>query len=68
MLQPYSQTLDGWEGLVYCLWVKPGAYPRVDRLKGDSLRYAPALLLLGNIQLAREGIVYSIWVRQGAYP
>jgi hypothetical protein len=24
--------------LVECLWVKPGAYPRVEILKGESLR------------------------------
>jgi hypothetical protein len=36
--------LASLSGLVYCLWARPGAYPRVEHLKGVSLWQAPALL------------------------
>ncbi len=29
--------------LVYCLWVRQGAYPIVEHLKGSSIGYVPAL-------------------------
>ncbi len=29
--------------IVKCLWARPGAYPRVEYLKGASLGYAPGL-------------------------
>ncbi len=35
--------------LVYSLWMRPGAYPRVEQLKCTSLEEAPALL--ANIDL-----------------
>jgi hypothetical protein len=41
--------LTGFSSLFYCLWVRPGAYPRVEHLKGASLRQVPALL--ANITL-----------------
>jgi hypothetical protein len=40
--------------LVYCLRVRPGAYPRVEHLKFASLRLAPALL--ANIRLHGKGL------------
>jgi hypothetical protein len=40
--------------LVKCLWVRPGAYQRVEHLENASLRYAPALL--ANIRLGWKGL------------
>ncbi len=40
--------------LVYCLWVRTGAYPRVEHLKGASLGYA--LALPTNIRLGWKGL------------
>jgi hypothetical protein len=34
-------SLESFFSLVQCLWVRPGAYPRVEHLKGASLRYVP---------------------------
>jgi hypothetical protein len=36
------------------MWVRPGAYPRVEHLKGASFGYAPALS--ANIRLSWEGL------------
>ncbi len=36
-------SLASLSGLAKCLWVRPGAYPRVEHLQGTSLRQAPAL-------------------------
>jgi len=36
------------------LWVRPGAYPRVEHLKGGSLGYAQALL--ANIRRGWKGL------------
>ncbi len=40
--------------LVYCLWVRPGAHPRVEHLKCSSLR--KALALPANIRLGWKGL------------
>ncbi len=40
--------------LVYCLWARPGAYPRVDHLKGVSLGQAAALPV--NTILSWKGV------------
>ncbi len=39
--------------LIQCLWVRLGAYHRVENLKGVSLRWAPALP--ANIRLGWKG-------------
>ncbi len=41
----FSQRLSlaRLSSLAYCLWAKPGAYPRVEHLKGSSIGEAPAL-------------------------
>jgi len=36
------------------LWVRPGAYPRVEHLKGASLKWAPGLT--ANIRLGLKGL------------
>jgi hypothetical protein len=36
-------SLESLSSLVQCLWVRPGAYTRVEYLKGASLGSAPAL-------------------------
>jgi hypothetical protein len=41
--------LAGFSNLLLCLRARPGAYPRVEHLKGAFLAYAPALL--GKIRL-----------------
>jgi hypothetical protein len=92
VLWPYPLTLDWavkvgytflrvcpWQAFpaqYNCLWVRPGAYPRMEHLKG-----APALP--ANIRLDCKGglhlftrlsltslssSVYCLWVRPGAYP
>jgi hypothetical protein len=38
-----SLSLASLSSLVYCLWARPGAYPRVEHLKGSSIRQVPAL-------------------------
>jgi hypothetical protein len=40
--------------IVYCLWVRPGAYPKVEHLKGAFL--ASALDLVANIRLGWLGL------------
>jgi hypothetical protein len=40
--------------LVYCLQVRPGAYPRVENQKGASL--GQALALTANIRLSWKGL------------
>jgi hypothetical protein len=40
--------------LVLCLWVKARNFPRTEQLKGDPIRWAPALLL--NIRLGYKGL------------
>jgi len=39
-----SLLLASLSTLVYRLWVRPGAYPRVEYLEGVSYGYAPTLL------------------------
>jgi hypothetical protein len=41
--------------LVYCLWARPGAYPRMDHLKGSPIGQATALLT--NIILGWKGLL-----------
>ncbi len=50
-------SLAGLSILIKCVWVRPGAYPRVEHLKGDSIGLTPALLsniMLGLERLARD--------------
>jgi hypothetical protein len=35
-------SLASLPSLVYCWWARPGAYPRVEHLKGSSIGYDPA--------------------------
>ncbi len=39
----YCFSLASCSSLVYCLWARPGAYPRVEHLKGSSIGKAPVL-------------------------
>jgi len=39
---------------VKCLWVRPGAHPREEHVKGTSLRYT--LVLPANIRLVWSGL------------
>jgi hypothetical protein len=47
-------SLASLSNLVLHLWVKPGACPRVEHLKGDSIGQAPALP--ANIRLSLKGL------------
>jgi hypothetical protein len=50
----FRNKLEGWSlasCLVKCLWVRPGAYPRVEQLKVSSLGSATAAALPANIKL-----------------
>jgi hypothetical protein len=46
-------SLASFSNLTKCLWVRPGAYQRVERLKDASLGKAPALPI--NIGLGWKG-------------
>jgi hypothetical protein len=47
-------SLASLSSQVYCLWVKPGAYLRVEDLEGASLGWAPGLP--ANIRLGLKGL------------
>ncbi len=47
-------SLASLSSLVYYLWVRPGAYPRVEHFKGASLK--KALALPANIRLGCRGL------------
>jgi hypothetical protein len=36
-------SLASISSLVYCLWARQGAYPRVEYLKGSPIGYSPSL-------------------------
>jgi hypothetical protein len=39
--------MASFSSLVLCLWVRPGAYPRVEHMKGASHWVGPANIILG---------------------
>jgi hypothetical protein len=47
-------SLARLSSLVYSLWARPGAYPRVEHLKGSSIGQAP--ILPTNIRLSWKGL------------
>jgi len=51
--------------LVFCLWARPGAYPRVEHLKGASFGLAPAFL--ANIKLGWKGLFRTNALAYWAY-